>query len=99
MSNGHPTFSPTVPSKNIINVLRNRPKNIDIAIKVRIFLIGKIFFKKLVKPKPRIKAIGISSRNFRDGTKIPSPNVIPSTTNDISVNSNLVLFLEINSFM
>jgi hypothetical protein len=84
---------------NIIKVLINIPKNNDNDINVRMFFIGRIFRKKLVKPKPNKIANGMSSKNFNDGTKIPSKKVTTRSKTNVHKNINLNLFFNKNAFI
>ncbi len=94
-----PIFNPRVPSKNITNVFKNNPRNIDIEMNDKIFLIGNTFFKKLVNPNPKRIASGTNSKNLIDGTSIPIKTDIANNPNTALKDINLSLFFSIKFFI
>ena len=80
-------------------MFKNNPRNIDIEMNERIFLIGNTFFKKLVKPNPKRIANGTSSKNFIDGNNTPTPIDIPNNASIAPKDINLSLFFNMKFFM
>lgn len=82
-----------------MKVFRNNPRNIDMDINERIFLIGRTFFKKLVKPNPNRIANGTNSKNFIDGTNTPINTDIANKPNTAPKDINLSLFFNMKFLM